>query len=70
MMGLKTSDCKNRKKVDFYTNVVATTPQDRSSRCRIWRYSERSFPSLRSPSFLSSFTFGRRSRGRSDVLKP
>ena len=45
-------------------------PQDRSPRYRIWRYGERSFPSMRSKSFLSSFTFGRRSRGRpTDFLK-
>ena len=42
MIGFKTNGCKkkkrkekNRKKVDFYNHVGATTPQDRSSRCRI-----------------------------------
>ena len=61
---------KNRRRVDFYTHVVATTPEDSSSRRRIWRYGERSFPSMRTASFRGFFTFGRRSRGRrSDLLK-
>ena len=61
---------KNRRRVDFYTRVVATTPEDSSSRRRIWRYGERSFPSMRTASFRGFFTSGRRSRGRrSDLLK-
>ena len=32
-----------------------TTPQDRSSRCRILRYDERLFPSMRTASFLFLF---------------
>ena len=61
---------KNRRGVDFYTHVVATTPEDNSSRRRIWRYGERSFPSMRTASFRGFFTSGRRSRGRrSDLLK-
>ena len=61
---------KNRRRVDFYTHVVATTPEDSSSRRRIWRYGERSFPSMRTASFRGFFTSGRRSRGRrSDLLK-
>ena len=28
----------NRRKVTFYTRVAATTPQDKSSRCRICRF--------------------------------
>ena len=55
---------KNRRRVDFYTHVVATTPEDSSSPRRIWRYGERSFPSMRIASFRGFFTFGRRSRGR------
>ena len=70
MVVFKISDWKNRRKVDFYTNVVATTAEDRSSRCRIWRYGENTFPSMRTASFLGMFTSGRRSRGRpSDLLK-
>ena len=61
---------KNRRGVDFHTHVVATTPEDSSSRRRIWRYGERSFPSMRTASFRGFFTSGRRSRGRrSDLLK-
>ena len=61
---------KNRRRVDFYTHVVATTPEDSSSRRRIWRYGERSFPSMRTASIRGFFTSGRRSRGRrSDLLK-
>ena len=61
---------KNRRRVDFYTHVVATTPGDSSSRRRIWRYGERSFPSMRTASFRGFFTSGRRSRGRrSDLLE-
>ena len=61
---------KNRRRVDFYTHVVATTPEDSSSRRRIWRYGERSFPSMRTVSFRGFFTSGRRNRGRrSDLLK-
>ena len=52
------------RRVDFYTHVVATTPEDSSSPRRIWRYGERSFPSMRTASFRGFFTFGRRSRGR------
>ena len=62
---------KNRRSVDFYTHVVATTPEDSSSRRRIWRYGERSFPSMRTASFRGFFTSGRRSRGRrNDLLNP
>ena len=61
---------KNRRRVDFYTHVVATTPEDSSSRRRIWRYGERSFSSMRAASLRGFFTSGRRSRGRrSDLLK-
>ena len=61
---------KNRRRVDFYTHVVATTPEDSSSRRRIWRYGERSFSSMRTASLRGFFTSGRRSRGRrSDLLK-
>ena len=61
---------KNRRRVDLYTHVVATTLEDSSSRPRIWRYGERSFPSMRTASFRGFFTSGRRSRGRrSDLLK-
>ena len=45
---------KNRRRVDFYTRVVATTP--------VKRYGERSFPSMRTASFRSFFTSGRRNR--------
>lgn len=58
----------NRRKVKFYTHVVATTLQDRSSHCWIWCYSERSFPSLRTASFLGFFTSGCHSRGHSSNL--
>ena len=61
---------KNRRRVDFYTHVVATTPEDSSSRRRIWRYGERSFSSMRTASLRGFFTSGRRSRGRrSNLLK-
>ena len=61
---------KNRRRVDFYTHVVANTPEDSSSRRRIWRYSERSFPSMRTALFWVIFTSDRRSRGRrGDLLK-
>ena len=57
-------------RVDFYTHVVATAPEDSSSRRRIWRYGERSFPSMRTASFRGFFTSGRRGRGRRrDLLK-
>ena len=52
VIDFKTSEFKNGRKVDFYTHVLVTTPQDRSPRCRIWRYGERSFPSMRSASFF------------------
>ena len=61
---------KNSRRVDFYTHVLATRSEDSSSRRRIWRYGERSFPSMRTASFRGFFTSGRRSRGRrSDLLK-
>ena len=61
---------KYRRRVEFYTHVVATTPEDSSSCRRIWRYGERSFPSMRTASFWGFFTSGRHSRGRrSDLLK-
>ena len=42
MKGIKTSDYKkNRRKVEFHPHEVATTPQDKSPRCRIWHYGER-----------------------------
>ena len=41
----------NRRKVNFYTHVVVTSPQDRSLHCRIWGHRERSFPSVCSASF-------------------
>ena len=54
--------CKTRlkKKVDFYTRVVATTPQDRSSRYSIWRYGERTFQHAHCVIF-GVFASGRRS---------
>ena len=56
--------CKTRlkKKVDFYTRVVATTPQDRSSRYSIWRYGERTFQHAHCVIF-GVFASGRRSGG-------
>ena len=55
---------RNSRKVDsVYNHVAATTPQDRSSHDRLWRYCERIFPCMRTASFLGFFTFGRRSRG-------
>ena len=70
MICLKSLIVKNRRKVEFYTHVVRTTPQDKSSRCRIWRYDERSIPSMRTALFLGFFTSGRHSGGRrSDLLK-
>ena len=65
MLGFNTSDCKYRRKAEFYTHVVVTTPQDRSWRCRIRRYGKSSFPSMRTVSFLGVFTSGL----RSDLLK-
>ena len=67
MIGFKTSVVKHREKVDFLPHVVATTPQDRSSCCRISRYGESSFPSMRTASFLDFFTSGHRSRGHRSV---
>ena len=58
----KKKDCEKKRKVEFYSHVVVTTPQDRSSRYRILHYGERLFPSRRTASFLGFFTFGRRSR--------
>ena len=46
---------KNRRRVDFYTHVAATTAEDSSSRRRIWRYGKRSFPSMRTASFRGLF---------------
>ena len=47
-----------------------THAQSFFSPARIWRYGERSFPSMRTVSFRGFFTSGRRSRGRrSDLLK-
>ena len=70
MVGFKTSVVKHREKVDFLPHVVATTPQDRSSCCRISRYGESSFPRMRTASLLDFFTSGHRSRGHhSDLLK-
>ena len=51
MVGFKTSVVKHREKVDFLPHVVATTPQDRSSCCRISRYGKSSFPRMRTASF-------------------
>lgn len=53
----KTCDCKKREtygqtKYIYYTHLVAITPQDRSSRCRIKPCSKRSFPGMRTTSFL------------------
>lgn len=59
---------KNRRKVDSYTHVLPTTPEDSFSHCRIWRYGERSFPGMCTASFLSFFTSGRRSGGRRSNL--
>ena len=59
---LKNRDCKKK---GFYIHVVVTTPQDRSSPCRILRYHERLFPSMRTAVFLGFFTFGRGSNRRS-----
>ena len=70
MVGFKTSVVKHSEKVDFLPHVVANTPQDRSSYCRISRYGESSFPRMRTAWFLDFLTFGHRSRGhRSDLLK-
>ena len=44
---------KKRRKGDFYTHVVATTPEYRSLRCRIWRYG-----------LVTSFSSRLRSEGR------
>ena len=57
MIGFKTGDCKKyEKKVEFYTHVVAPTPQDRSHVI--------GFRAMCTASFLGFFTSGRRSRGR------
>ena len=70
MVGFKISVVKHREKFDFLPHVVATTPQDRSSCCRISRYGKSSFPRMRTASFLDFLTSGHRSRGhRSDLLK-
>lgn len=51
-------------------SIVATTPLDKSSGCKIWRNGERSFPSMRSTSFLAFLNSGRRSGGHcNDLLK-
>ena len=52
----------NRRKVNFYTHVVVTSPQDRSLHCRIWGHRERSFPSVCSASFWAFFTSSWNSR--------
>ena len=52
MVGFKTSVVKHREKVDFLPHVVATTPQDRSSCCRISRYGESIFPRMRTASLF------------------
>ena len=57
----KKKDCEKKREVEFYSYVVVTTPQDRSSRYRILHYGERLFPSMRTASFLDFFTSGRRS---------
>ena len=46
MIGLKEKIVKKKRKVEFYTHVVVTTPQGRSSRCRILHNGERLFPSI------------------------
>ena len=42
MIGFKTSYCKNKKKIgeklNFFTHVLASSPQDRSSLCRTSSY--------------------------------
>ena len=55
----KNRNCKKKKrpKVEFYTHVAVTTPQDRSSPCWILRYDERLFPGMRTASFLFLFLF-------------
>ena len=64
---------KMGKKFEFYTHVVATTPQDRSSRLSefgttVLRYYGTTI--MRSASFWGFFTSCRRSSGRrSDLLK-
>ena len=71
MMGLKKKkqiNCEKKRKVEFYSHVVVTTPQDRSSRYRILHYGERLFPSRRTAWFLGFFTSGRRS-GRFAEIK-
>lgn len=57
--------------VDFYTNIVLSDYARRQLfRCRIWRYGERTLPSMRTALFLGFFTSDHRSRsGRSDVFK-
>ena len=58
------------RKVEVYIHVVATTTLDKSSRSKIWRNGERSFPSMRSTSFLAFLNSGRRSGGYcNDLLK-
>ena len=44
--------------VEFYSHVVASTPEDRSSCCWIWHYGKSSFPSMCTASFLGFLTSG------------
>ena len=47
---------RNKRKVDsVYNHVAATTSQDRSSSWRIWCSGEKSFPCVRTASFLGFF---------------
>ena len=60
MIGFKTNDiCKKiGEMVEFYSHIVASTPEDRSSCCRIWHYDKSSFPSMCTASFLGFLTSG------------
>ena len=62
MIGLKKTEIVKKR---ILNHLVVTTPQDRSLRCRILRYSERLFPSMRTVVFLGFFTSGRGSSRRS-----
>ena len=49
---------KTQGRHSYWKLWFLTILQDRSSGCRIWRYGKRSFPSMRSASFLGSFASG------------
>ena len=63
MIGFKANDCKkNRRKVDFYNHVAATTPCAMKTGLHVEGFGA-TVKSLctRTASFLDFFTFGRRS---------